>query len=173
MENAEYRDIELDEYLSADIDEDELESGEETDPVIDSLTSEEKALLSKIQQKQKEQDHIIQTFKQLEQKPSDEDIEEMKLRVGEVFLVSLSEKENFLFRALKRLEWRTLMNKINKLDDFKKAEAIVMKGVMWPQLNQQNINVLSAGTIDTLRELILQASNFMPPEYAMTLVRKL
>ena len=65
------------------------------------------------------------------------------------------------------------MSKIDKLDSFKKSEAIVAKGVLFPVLNQQNMNVLSAGTVETLKELILQASNFMAPEYATQLVRKL
>jgi len=167
-------DINLDEHLmTPDIDQDELEDSEGYDPILSGLTDEEKALLHKIEQKRMDQDHIINTFKQLEARPSDEEIEHLKAQCGDVYLVSLSEKENFLFRSLKRIEWRALMSKITKLDNFKQSEAIVMKGVVFPQLSQQNINVLSAGTIDTLKELILQASNFMPPEYATSLVRKL
>lgn len=137
------------------------------------LTDEEKSVLEKIKKKHRESDYVIQLFNQLANKPSEAEVETLKAKCGEIYFISLGEKENFLFRPLKRLEWRTLMTQIQKLDDFKKAEAIVTKGIVWPQLNQQNINVLTAGAIDTLRELILQASNFMPAEYAMTLVRKL
>ena len=65
------------------------------------------------------------------------------------------------------------MANIAKLDDFKKSEAIVAKGVLHPVLSNVNIGALSAGTVDTLKEVILRASNFMPPELAMSLVRKL
>jgi len=164
--------VNLDEHLSNfDMDEDELES--DIDPVYQELTVEEKELLNKIEQKRMNQDHIIQTFRELENRPSDDEIENLKVQCGDIYLVSLSERENFLFRPLKRLEWRTLMNKISALDNFKQSEAVVMKGVVYPQLNQGNINVLTAGTIDTLKELILQASNFMQPEQALQLVRKL
>jgi hypothetical protein len=167
-------DIDLDQHFAQqEIYDDELEGDDEFDPMLSDLTLEEKALLQKIEKKRLQQDHILTIFRELETRPSDEQIEEMKQRCGDVYLVSLSEKENFLFRSLKRLEWRTLMQKIDKLDNFKKSEAIVMKGILFPQLNQQNINVLSAGTVDTLKELILQASNFMAPEYATQLVRKL
>lgn len=169
---ADPREINLDDHL-ADLGIDEDELADEVDPVYESLTLEEKRLLEKIEQKRMNQDHILQTFKELETRPSDEEIEILKSQCGDIYLVSLSEKENFLFRPLRRLEWRTLMNKIAALDNFKQSEAVVMKGVVFPQLNQSNINILSAGTIDTLKELILQASNFMQPEHALQLVRKL
>jgi len=165
-----YEDINLD--MLDEMPEEDYSEGEE-DPVLASLTPEEKQLLAKIQQKQMEQDYVIQIFNELENKPSEEEIALLKQQVGDVYLISLSEKENFLFRPLKRLEWRSLMQKIQKLDDMKKAEAVVMKGCLFPKMDQQNINVLTAGAIETLRDMILQASNFMSPEVAMQLVRKL
>lgn len=169
MSENEYQDIDLDQHLSEEYNED----GVEMDPVLASLSPEEKMLLEKIKQKQMDQDFILQTFKELESRPSDEEIEAFKSQVGEVFLISLSEAENFVFRPIKRLEWRTLMQRVQKLDDLKKAEAVVMKSCLWPRLDQQNINVLTAGSIETLRDMILQVSNFMLPEVAMQLVRKL
>lgn len=166
MEN--YQDIDLDQHL-------QNEEGVviEENSILAELTAEERQLLEKIEQKRLSQDHILKLFSELETKPTDEELESLKQKCGEVYFIPLGEKENFIFRALRRLEWRTLMNQIQPLDEYKKAEAIVMRGVVYPNLNQQNINVLSAGTIDTLRELILQASNFMPAQYAMEMVRKL
>jgi len=166
-----YEDIDLDEHLSADYTENEYDEME--DPVLASLTPEEKALLAKIEKKQREQDHIIQTFNDLAEKPSEERIEHFKQQAGDVYLGSFSDHENFIFRPIKRLEWRNLTQKIQKLDPLKQSEAIVMKACLWPEMNQHNINVLTAGAVETLKELILQASNFMAPEVAMQLVRKL
>jgi len=169
-EDTGFKDIDLDQHLAEGYSEDEMT---EEESFLQDLTPEEQALLKKIQEKQMQQDHILETFRQLENKPTDDEIEHLKNQVGDVFLVSFSEKENFLFRSLKRLEWRGLMQQIQKLDDMKKAEAIVIKACLFPQMNQQNINVLTAGAVETLRDLILQASNFMGPEIAMQLVRKL
>jgi len=165
-----YQDVDLDSHFTEEGMEQE---GLQEDQLLADLTLEEKALLTKIEEKRLKQDHILKLFEELESRPSEEDLDELRSSCGEIFFVPMGERENFIFRALKRLEWRTLMNKIANLDEFKKAEAIVMRGVVHPALNQQNINVLSAGTIDTLRELILQASNFMPADYAMQLVRKI
>jgi len=169
MEN--YQDIDLDQHLQQESEEIKTEE----DIFLSELTQEEKDLLKRIEEKKMKQDYIMQLFEELESKPSKEELEMLKQQCGEVYFVPLGDsgKENFIFRSIKRLEWRTLMNKIAPLDEYKKAEAIVMKGVVHPQLNQQNINILAAGSIDTLRELILQASNFMPADYAMQLVRKL
>jgi len=167
MEN--YQDINLDEHLEKD----PSEHGMEEDPFLAELTDEEKAVLMRVEEKRLKQDHILKLFAELENKPSEEELEDLRQKCGEIYFVPMGENENFIFRALKRLEWRTLMAKIAPLDEMKKAEAIVMRGVLHPNLSQQNINVLAAGTIDTLRELILQASNFMPADYAMQLVRKL
>ena len=168
MEEELYEDVNLDNYLSGDMPEEDQE-----DEMLADLTPEEKALLDKIQKKQMEQDYVIQTFKELENRPSDLQIEEFKSQVGDVFLLSLSEHENFVFRPIKRLEWRTLMQRIQKLDEMKKAETVIMKACLWPKLDQQNINVLTAGSIETLRDMVLQVSNFMAPEMAVQLVRKL
>lgn len=169
MTEEAYQDVDLDSHLAQDV----QEEGQEEDPVLASLTDEERAVIEKVQRLQMEQDFIIQTFKDLENRPSDDEIESFKANVGDVYLMSLSEQENFVFRPLKRLEWRTLIQKIQKLDEMKKAEAIVMKACLWPKLNQQNINVLTAGAIESVRDMILQVSNFMGPETAIQLVRKL
>ena len=170
MEESNFQDINLDTHLT---NEDFYEEEGQEDPFLADLTTEEKELLAKIQKKQMGQDFILQTFKELENRPSDEEIEHFKTQVGDVYLMSLSEKENFVFRPLRRLEWRTLMQKISKLEEDKKSEAIVMKACLWPKLDQQNINVLTAGAIDSVRDMILQVSNFIGPEMAMQLVRKL
>ena len=108
-----------------------------------------------------------------EKKPTEQEVEKFKNMHGEVYFISLAEKENFIFRPLKRHEWRSLMAKVAKVDDFKKAEAVVIAGVVWPKLSEITTSALSAGSIDALRDMILEASNFMTPDRAVQLVRKL
>ena len=158
--------------------EDEFDYGDDTlspeEEILNSLTAEEKRVYEVIQQKLRMTDPILQALEDMKDKPSEAQIQSFKERTGdEVYFISLSEKENFLFRPIRRQEWRTLMSTIAKLDDFKKSEAIVAKGTLHPVLSNVNIGALSAGTVDTLKEVILRASNFMPPDMAVSLVRKL
>ena len=104
---------------------------------------------------------------------SDEQVAQWKTVHGEVYLVSFSEKENFIFRPIKRQEWNHLMTQIAKIPEEKKTEAIMMKAVVWPKLSDSNISSVSAGTPEALKALILEASNFIPPERAVQLVRPL
>jgi hypothetical protein len=165
----------LDDVLSAELENLDQEIPVDVEDVPYLLTDDEEKQLEKLLNKKKNADFIMQTFKSLEKRPSDDDIELLKAKYGEVFLVSLSEKENFLFRAIKRNEWRELMQRFEKakLPEQQRTEGIVMAGVVWPVLNQANINVLTAGAPDTIRNLILEASNFMEPDRAVALVRKL
>lgn len=167
--------INLDDVLSAELENTDQDIPVEVEDAPYLLTQDEEKQLELLLGKKKQADFIIQTFKTLEKRPTDDDIEALKSKFGEIFLLSLSEKENFLFRALKRNEWRDLMQRFEKakLPEQQRTEGIVMSGVVWPVLNQQNINVLTAGAPDTIRNLILEASNFMEPDRAVTLVRKL
>ena len=100
-------------------------------------------------------------------------IEEFKQRAGDIYFMDLGETEKYIFRPIRRQEWRTLLQTIEKLDPKKQDEAIVARGVLFPQLMGTKMGTLPAGSVDTLKEMILRASNFMPPEHAVQLVRKL
>ena len=171
----ELQEANLDDVLSAELEDLEQDIPVQVDDAPYLLSDEEEKQLEALLKKKKDADFIMQTFKSLEKRPSDDDIELLKAKHGEIFLVSLSEKENFLFKALKRQEWRELMQRFEKakLPEQQRTEGIVMAGVVWPVLNQANINVLTAGAPDTIRNLILEASNFMEPDRAVALVRKL
>ena len=172
-EDVQDDDVNLEHLLSADY-QPEFGDEDDLDDPLAVLTEEEKRAYEAIQQKIMTQDPILEFYKQLEDKPSDEQIESWKEQVGEVYFAQISETEHFVFRAIKRKEWRDLLKRLEAVKDpLKQDEAIVMKGVMHPALNNLKVNMLSAGTINTMKELIMQASNFFPPEYALQLVRKL
>lgn len=165
----------LDDVLSMELDEIEKDIPVDQLDAEYLLSPDEEKQLQDLLKKKSQSDFIMQTFKALEKRPTDADIDEFKGKHGDVYLVSLSEKENFIFRPLKRKEWSELMQRFEKakLPDRQRTEGIVMAGVVWPILNQANINILTAGAPETIRNLILEASNFMEPERAVTLVRKL
>lgn len=165
-------DASIDEVLNQQVDDDPVI--DETQPREDwQLTANEEKLLAELLKKREKEDYIMKTFLALEQKPTESDIEVWKKQYGAIFFASFGDSENFIFRPLKRSEWRVLITKIGKLPEHKKVEAIVAVGVVWPKLNDAAINVLTAGVPESLKNLILEASNFMEPERAITLVRKL
>jgi hypothetical protein len=175
----ENQDVDLDHILSDEY-QPEYDQGHgyseelsEDDPLA-VLSQEERDMYLRLQEKMMSQDPIMEFFEQLADKPSQEQIDGWKEQVGDVYFAQISESEHFVFRAIKRKEWRDLIKRLEQVKDpMKQDEAIVMKAVLYPQLNNLKVNALSAGTINTMKELVMQASNFLPPEYALQLVRKL
>jgi hypothetical protein len=137
------------------------------------LSKEEDDKLKELLEKKQREDTIMKTFLTLQEKPSQEVIDSWKKQFGDVYLMSLGEKMNFIFRPIKRIEWRQLMSKAGKLTEIQQTEMIVQKAVVWPVLAAKDVQVLTGGAPEALRDVILEASHFMPPERAMVLVRQL
>ena len=163
---------ELDDLVDKDyiIDDEELEDLSLEDV---ELTEEEEEVFDRLSKKKQKQDFILQTFKQLKEKPEDAQIDAWKAQYGNAYLVSLSEEENYVFRPLNRAEWRALKANSKKLDDDQRTDLIAMKGCLFPRLNSIVLSGLPAGTAEALRDMIFEASNFMTPDRAMGLVRRL
>lgn len=169
---VETEEFDLDEILSRKVEE-ELEEEEDQPDENWEITEEEEKILQRLLEKKRREDEIMKAYLALENKPSEEVIAKWKAEFGDIYLVSLSEKENFIFRGLKRGEWRHLTAQIKDIPKLKKEEAIAIRGTLFPRLNEQNIAVLTGGAPEVITNLILEASNFMSPEKAVSLVRKL
>jgi hypothetical protein len=168
MENVTMEEVFTDEEVEQTPDVEEPETKEEWQ-----LSKEEDELLKDLLERRKREDVIMKTFLTLEQKPDQEQIDNWKKAYGDVYLISLSEKMNFVFRPLKRQEWRQLMAQAGKLSEIQQTEMIVQKAVVWPRLQAKDVQTLTGGAPEALRDVILEASHFMPPERAMVLVRQL
>lgn len=165
---------------AVDLDQDYLDEGFdaelEQEPSLEDLglTPEEQKLFARIQEKLKYTDPVLKALAEMKSPPSEELINSLKEQTGdEVYFITLSEKENFLFRPIRRQEWRTLMEQTAKLNSFKRDEALVAKAILYPKIGPSAMGALNAGTIETLKEMILRASNFMTPEQAIQSTRKL
>jgi len=85
-------------------------------------------------------------------------IEEWKVKHGEVFLITLGE-EQYVYRPMKRFEYKTIMTNAESNRAFNE-EKIVQMCVVYPAIDVAKMPTLKAGTISTLVELIMAASNF-------------
>ena len=106
-----------------------------------------------------------------ENKPNDAMIAEWKGLYGEIFLLALDEDEMYVWRPLARHEYKALMQPVQHEHIF--MEQVVQKCVIWPMITPEWLMGGKAGTVSTLHGVIMEGSNFLPPEVAMTLVRKL
>lgn len=87
-----------------------------------------------------------------------ETIAEWKSKYGELFLITLGD-EQYVYRPLKRFEYKTIMNNPDSNRAFNE-EKIVQMCVVYPTIDPTKMPSLKAGTISTIVELIMAASNF-------------
>lgn len=116
-------------------------------------------------------DPVMLAWGASENRPDEAKIEEWKGMYGEVYLLALDEEEMYIWRPLARHEYKALMQAVQNEAIF--MEQVVQKCVIWPMITPEWLMGGKAGTVSTLHGVIMEGSNFLPPEVAMTLVRKL
>ena len=85
-------------------------------------------------------------------------IKEWKEKYGEIYKVTLGEQE-YVYRPMKRVEYKSIVGNPDATRTFSE-EQIVAKCVIHPQINSTTLAAEKAGTVSTLVDLIMVASNF-------------
>lgn len=85
-------------------------------------------------------------------------IQELKSKFGEVYKVNLN-GQDFVYRPLKRVEYKSIVNAADVNRSFSE-EQIVSKCLVFPELDATTLSAEKAGTVTTLTDLIMIASNF-------------
>lgn len=150
--------------------EDEFVDQSELDPTAQEETPETPEEGEEEKKKEKV-DPILEEWNAREKGPSDEQIAGWKQQFGECYLMSFSPQEPFVFRPINRLEYKNLLQKAK--DDNQFQEMVVQRCVLWPSIDTNHLTGGKAGTIPTLYGVIMEGSNFLDPNEAVMLVRKL
>ena len=96
--------------------------------------------------------------------PTLEQLEGLKSTHGDIFVLDLGEKDIYLYRYLKKIEYKAMLQKgfLDKPKDDQDLE-VVKKCVVFPQLNDMQINSKPAGLIEALARQIELQSLFLDP----------
>jgi hypothetical protein len=89
-----------------------------------------------------------------------EQIDEWKVKFGEVYVAKFSEEEKYVYRPLRRLEYKQIMTLGQNESKTFAEEKVVQMCVVHPVIDPSKMSMLKAGTISTLVDLIMAASNF-------------
>jgi hypothetical protein len=117
-------------------------------------------------------DPVMTAWDEHKKRPSDADIQAFKDRFGDnIYMIALDEDEMYVWRPLTRHEYKALLQNVQHEQVF--MEQIVQKCVLWPTVTPEWVAGGKGGTIPTLHAVIMEGSNFLAPEVAMSLVRKL
>jgi hypothetical protein len=125
---------------------------------------------------EKSSDSLPNFLKAFQGAPTQEQIEQWKMRFGDVFVSGFSETELFVWRPLTRPEWINLQitasNPEANITHYKLEEMVCDTCVLWKSITRTWADG-KAGTPTSLHEQILQNSNFLTPQAASLLVAKL
>ena len=87
-----------------------------------------------------------------------EQINDWKSKFGEVWSQKLGD-DQYVYRPIRRFEYKQVMNTPDSNRAFNE-EKIVQMCVVYPSMDATKMPSMKAGTISTLVELIMAASNF-------------
>ena len=92
--------------------------------------------------------------------PTQAEIDGWKEKFGDVYVASFSDDEKFIYRPMKRFEYKQVVQ-LNSGDNRTFAEEkVAQMCIVWPAIDPTTVSTLKAGTISTIVDLIMSASNF-------------
>ena len=93
------------------------------------------------------------------QEVTPEQIAKWKEQYGDVYSAKLSDDIQYIYRPMKRIEYKTIIAEPQPPRAYME-EQIVTKCLISPKMNAADLGGEKAGTISTLTDLIMAASNF-------------
>ena len=135
-----------------------------------------------LNQEKMEQERVSQIkalLDNFEKAPTVAQVDQWKAIHGEVLMSALSETELYLFRPVRRFEYRQIQQEMTKLqesgqqvDESSYQEMLCQLVVLWKSEDTE-WSKTKAGTLTTLTEQVHQHSNFYSAQTASMLVIKL
>lgn len=104
--------------------------------------------------------------------PQDFELEEWKELFG-IFYVSYIHDDGdlYIWRTLKRQEYKTLINSGIAKNQIMYEEAVVSRCMLWPKFTKEKIAQEAAGVSETLAKQILYKSGFVPDSMALAMIK--
>jgi len=136
----------------------------------------------KVEEKQEEEQvpNIAGFLAAVPGSPSEEHIEQWKTKYGDVFCSAFSDTEVFIWRPLARAEFLEVQEKANQVrqaggqvSDGEAELEVVKVCILWASEPGWGSLEKKAGSVSTLNEQVMLASNFLPTQMAASMVIKL
>ena len=86
-------------------------------------------------------------------------IDKWKEQYGDIYSAVLADEKQYIYRPMKRIEYKSVVSNQEASKSFME-EQIVLKCLIYPQFNATDLGAEKAGTVSTLTDLIMAASNF-------------
>ena len=92
--------------------------------------------------------------------PSQVQIDEWKVKFGEIYVVKFSETEKYIYRPMRRFEYKQIVAMGQSENKSFAEEKIAQMCIVWPTIDPTKLTTLKAGTVSTIVDLVMSSSNF-------------
>lgn len=92
--------------------------------------------------------------------PSQEEIDGWKTQFGDIYVATFG-TEKYVYRPMRRFEYKNVLQ-LGQAQDNRTfvEEKVAQMCTIWPKIDPTKMTTLKAGTISTIVDLIMAASNF-------------
>ena len=97
--------------------------------------------------------------KEVVQEVTQEQIDKWKEQFGDIYSAVLADDKKYIYRPMKRIEYKNVIANPEASRSYME-EQIVIKCLIHPKLSPTDLAAEKAGTVSTLTDLIMAASNF-------------
>lgn len=123
-------------------------------------------------QEESEMSLIVKTLAMLEDAPTEADIENWKSQYGTIHISTiLNGSDLYLWRTLRRQEYKQLMKSGFLNEVLRGEEAIVKKCLLYPKPDEKFMATSNAGVVSSLKEQIMYKSSFVPESIALSQIK--
>lgn len=118
---------------------------------------------------------LVEILKDFENTPDEVQLQEWKEVHGSFYMSSVSGDDLFIWKAIKRQEYKTLFASMSQVADNKQnmlEEFLVRRCLLWPKATPDWMQNTKAGVVTTLFRQIYFKSGFISDDQAMSMIEK-
>lgn len=116
---------------------------------------------------------LLNMLKEFDNAPDEADIYNWKEKFGKIFVTSVSGSDVYIFRTIKRNEYKGIAEGGGMDKAFSFQDSVVRKTLLWPKPDPLFISSSDAGVIETLFDNIMFTSGFIPKDQALSMIDRI
>lgn len=157
------------------------------DKELDSLNEalEEETVTAPVSQEEVMKEQVLALLASQEGAPDQSQIDNWKRTYGKtaIQVMAFGEENVYIYKHISRSQWKRVKGLIQSLKESENPnqevieerlkESVIMSSVLWPEIQQKDLEDIKAGIVDSLYEMILVHSAFLQPQQSMLLTHQL
>lgn len=116
---------------------------------------------------------LAEMVSKFDKAPDIADLYGWKERHGKIFVATIHGDEIFIFRTIKRNEYKEMAANGLLEKPISTQDAVIRKTLLWPKPDAIFMSTSDAGVIDTIFECVMYSSGFVSKQQALSMVDRI